>query len=137
MKISRNFTLAELCVTDTGLPNEPDATASGNLCTLVFHILQPLREALQRPVVINSAYRSPRVNKAVGGVPTSQHALGQAADIQVAGMDPLELAQFIRRLELPYDQLIREPTWVHVSYGPRHRHLCLTMRDGKYFPGLH
>jgi zinc D-Ala-D-Ala carboxypeptidase len=136
MKISKNFTLDELCVTNVDAPNVPDAEASGNLCTLVYHILQPLRDALGRPVRVNSAYRSPQVNKIVGGVGNSQHALGQAADITVDGMDPLELAKFIRKLELPYDQLIREPTWVHVSYGPRQRRICLTMRDRKYYPGL-
>lgn len=136
MKISKNFTLDELCVTDTGVPNVPDAVASGNLCTLVFHILQPLRDALGLPIYVNSAYRSPAVNKAVGGVSNSQHALGQAADITVDGYTPSQLAHYIRKLNLPFDQLIQEPTWVHVSYGPRHRGVCLTMRNGKYFAGL-
>ena len=80
------------------------------------------------PITVNSAYRSPQVNALVGGVATSQHSTGEAADIVVAGIGPLELAQIIRNLKLPYDQLIREPTWVHVSYGPKHRRELLTMR---------
>ena len=136
MKITKNFTLDELCVTSTGLPNVPGTDDTVNLINLTVHILQPLRDALGVPVRVNSGFRSRVVNAAVGGVSNSQHALGQAADITAVGFSPSQLAHLIRDLKLPYDQLIQEPTWVHVSYGPRHRRVCLTMRDGKYFAGL-
>lgn len=128
MQLTKNFTLAELCVTNVKAPNNPRPEEVERLKALVVNILQPLRDALGKPVTVNSAYRSPQVNAKVGGVPTSQHSRGEAADIRVAGLDPLELARVIRDLKLPYDQLIREPTWVHVSYGPRHRRELLTMR---------
>lgn len=121
MQLSRNFTLAELTATGTGLPNVPSADEQACLRALAQHILQPLRDALGRPVLVNSGFRSAKVNAAVGGAASSQHRLGQAADIVVAGMTPEALARQIFRMGLPFDQLIWEPTWVHVSYGPRHR----------------
>lgn len=140
MQLSKNFRLAEMTTTSVDAPNEPTPTEVERLRALAENILQPLRDALGKPIIINSAYRSPQVNKVVGGVATSQHSRGEAADIRVPDMTPLELAKVIRQLRLPYDQLIREPTWVHVSYGPRHRRQLLTMRvvNGKstYFKGL-
>ena len=140
MQLSKNFRLAEMTITSVDAPNEPTPTEVERLRALAENILQPLRDALGKPIIINSAYRSPQVNKVVGGVATSQHSRGEAADIRVPDMTPLELAKVIRQLRLPYDQLIREPTWVHVSYGPRHRRQLLTMRvvNGKstYFKGL-
>lgn len=128
MQLTKNFTLAELCVTNVQAPNNPRPEEVERLRLLATKILQPLRDALGKAITVNSAYRSPQVNARVGGVATSQHSRGEAADIRVEGMSPLELAKFIRDLKLPYDQLIREPTWVHVSYGPRHRRELLTMR---------
>lgn len=140
MQLTKNFSLAELTVTSHKVPNIPTLIEIGRLRALAVNILQPLREALGKPVVVNSAYRSPQVNRIVGGVATSQHSRGEAADIRVAGMDPLELACYIRDMYLPYDQLIREPTWVHVSYRESGRRQLLTMRrvNGKstYYAGL-
>lgn len=140
MQLTRNFTLAELTVTNVKAPNNPTGVEIERLRALAVNILQPLRDALGKPVVVNSAYRSPQVNAIVGGVPTSQHSRGEAADIRVAGMGPLELARYIYDLRLPYDQLIREPTWVHVSFREAGRRQLLTMRvvNGKstYSAGL-
>src|SRR5690606_34712544 len=108
MKLTANFTLAELTVTSTGLPNVPTPAEEANLRALAEHVLQPLREAIGRPVLVNSGFRSERVNRAVGGAATSQHRAGQAADIRVPGMSSLELAREILRLGLPFDQLIEE-----------------------------
>ncbi len=141
MRLTTNFTLAELTVTTTGLPNNPTPAEIVHLRALAERILQPLRDDLRRPVLVNSAFRSERVNRTVGGTATSQHRLGQAADIRVEGMTSRALAQAIIDRGLPFDQLIDEfGRWVHVSYGPRHRRQVLTAvkRGGRtvYEPGL-
>ena len=140
MKLTANFSLAELTRTSQNRPNAPADAEVQNLIALAANVLQPLRDALGKPVRITSGYRSEAVNRAVGGSATSQHRLGQAADIQVDGMAPAALAKAIVALALPYDQLIQEPTWVHVSYGPRNRREKLTAKraGGKmvYTPGL-
>lgn len=81
---------------------------------LVDDVLQPLRTAWGRPMTINSGYRCPELNRAVGGVATSQHTKGEAAD--VACDDPYALAQLAHELGLPYDQMILYPTFVHFSH---------------------
>lgn len=127
MRLTTNFTLAELKVTSTGIANTPTPAEIVHLRNLAEKILQPLRDDLRRPVLVNSAFRSERVNRAVGGSPTSQHRLGQAADIRVDGMTSRALARRIIDLQLPFDQVIEEfGRWVHVSYGPRHRRQVLT-----------
>lgn len=141
MRLSPNFTLAELTTTNTGLVNTPNATETANLRALAVNVLQPLRDAIQVPVIVSSGYRGDRVNRAVGGVATSQHRLGQAADISTTSLDSRALARRIVELRLPFDQLIQEfGRWVHVSYGPRHRRQVLTAvtRNGRtvYLPGL-
>ena len=81
---------------------------------LVDEVLQPLRIAWGKPLVINSGYRCPELNREVGGVPTSQHIKGEAAD--VACDDPYALARLACDLGLPYDQMILYPTFVHFSH---------------------
>ena len=90
---------------------------------LTTEILQPLRDALGLPIKISSGYRCRELNAdiEVGGAPTSQHVKGEAADIYAvlpdgSRMAPVELARRIVALELPYDQLIIYPTFVHVSH---------------------
>lgn len=81
----RYFTLKELTHSDTalrlGLDNTPGVTASDNLIYLVEKLLDPIRERYGAPIIVISGYRSPAVNEAVGGVATSQHLRGEAADI--------------------------------------------------------
>lgn len=129
----KHFTLDELTHSQTaarrGLKNDPDQTALANLHALVENVLDPLREALGRPITVSSGYRSPRVNKAVGGAASSQHTMGQAADILVPGLAPADVARHIRAIGLPVDQCLLEfGAWVHVSYGPRHRRQFLNVR---------
>lgn len=81
---------------------------------LVDEVLQPLRTAWGKQLVINSGYRCPELNRVVGGVPTSQHIKGEAAD--VACNDPYALALLAHDLGLPYDQMILYPTFVHFSH---------------------
>lgn len=141
MQLTANFSLAELTVTDRNMPNVPNEAEVASLRSLAEMILQPLRDALGKPVRVNSAFRSEAVNRAVGGTATSQHRLGQAADIHVPGMTSVEVAKKIVALGLPFDQVIEEfGSWVHVSYGPRRRRQQLTAvkRPGKtvYVQGI-
>lgn len=123
MSLSPNFTLNELQVSQTaarrGLSNVAPPWAVPELQRLAQTVLQPLRDHLGRPVVVSSGWRSPAVNAAVGGAVNSDHMQGRAADITVPGMTPLEVAQAIRGLNLPFSQLIHEfRAWVHVSIPP-------------------
>ncbi|EMF80024.1 peptidase M15 [Leptospira weilii serovar Topaz str. LT2116] len=124
MNLSKNFTLAELTVTQTGIANVPDEKQIANLKRLCETILEPLRETIRRPIQINSGYRSPAVNRKIKGSVTSQHMAGEAADLCVVGMSTLDIVKIIVRLNLPFHQLINEGfttgvTWVHVSVAPQ------------------
>ena len=88
-------------------------SAEQNLQALVEHVLDPARERLGIPITVNSGYRCPAHNKAVGGVKNSQHLKGEAADITCA--DNKRLAEIIEQLG-NFDQLIVYPTFLHVSY---------------------
>ena len=81
-----------------------------NIEALVEAVLDPVRERFGKPIFVNSGYRCPRHNAAVGGVPNSQHMRGEAADIR-----PREVGKIIEQLG-KYDQLIYYPTFVHVSW---------------------
>jgi uncharacterized protein YcbK (DUF882 family) len=118
-QLSKNFTLDELLHTNSHLPNVPTETEIARLTALVINVLQPARELLGKPIRVNSGFRSAAVNKAVGGASTSQHCLGEAADLDCT--DNAQLFHLIRE-HLPFDQLIWEggndiqPDWVHVSF---------------------
>jgi zinc D-Ala-D-Ala carboxypeptidase len=125
MHLSRFFTLAELTRSDTaareGIPNQPGEAQIGSLRTLCTTVLDPLREAVARPMRVSSGFRGPALNARIGGSATSQHSQGQAADVQVPGLDMLELFKTVIRLKLPFDQLIYEAQsatvkWVHLSH---------------------
>lgn len=119
MNLSKNFTLDELTVTDTGLLNPPTLQSKQALTDLVLNVLQPTRDLLGIPITVTSGYRSDAVNKAVGGAKTSQHCKGEAADLVCS--DNRLLFEVIRG-SVVFDQLIWEygtdeqPQWVHVSY---------------------
>lgn len=130
----KHFTIDELSrsatATRRGIDNTPTREAIGNLTALVDNVLDPLREAWGKPIRVNSGYRCPALNRAVGGSATSQHLTGQAADITAGGVsENRRLFDLIRRLRLPFDQLIWENggAWVHVSHGPRHRRQVLSI----------
>lgn len=82
--------------------------------SLVDNVLQPLRDIAGVPLHINSGYRCRELNAAIGGVPTSQHVKGEAADI--AFPKPIELARMAADNHLPFDQMIIYPTFVHFSH---------------------
>lgn len=128
--LSPHFTLYELtrsgAAIENDLPNLPNATQEQALRNLCTQVLEPLRRRFG-PIVIASGFRTPRVNKIVGGVPNSQHCKGEAADIVVNNPERAMLMyDFIRR-HLEFDQLILEPIgspsprWIHVSYTLRRR----------------
>ncbi len=122
-RLSKNFTLAELTVTNTGLRNVPNAEQVENLRLLAEKILQPLRDRVGKAINVNSAFRAPAVNKAVGGSATSDHLKGNSADIWVAGMRGRALAELVIEMNLPFDQLIQYlgSDRIHVSFRARPR----------------
>lgn len=122
----KHFTLDELTRSATarrlGIDNTPTRQATANLKQLVANILDPLREAYGAPIYVNSGYRCPALNRAVGGAAGSQHLTGEAADI-TAGSKAGNRRLYELLRNLPVDQAINEHdfAWLHVSYGPRHR----------------
>ena len=151
-QLSTNFSLHELSKSETalrmGFDNTPDEEATENLRLLCEMVLQPVRDHYGKGVKVNSAYRSPESNAAVGGSKTSDHCKGMAADIEIPGVANADLAQFIMD-NLDYTQLILEfytpgipdSGWVHVSYDPNNlkkQELTATKVAGKtqYLPGL-
>lgn len=118
-KISRNFTWEEMTYSrvavENGLRNDPPFEAQLAMKQLVRRLLQPLRIAYAQPIAITSGYRSPEVNKLVGGVPSSQHVKGEAADCYVP--DPEVLLNVLRFCKLPFDQAIlyKRKKFLHLS----------------------
>lgn len=134
MKLSPNFTLAEMLESQTarrkGISEQftPSPEVINSLRALCKNILQPLRDEIGGPIKVSSGYRTPRLNRAIGGARNSQHMVGEAADIQgLNGLTNRQLFNKIKQMNLPFDQLIWEfgndqnPAWVHVSFGPRNR----------------
>ena len=122
------FTIKELCKSSTatakGIDNSPNSEIVKNLEQLIDNILDPLRERYGKPITVNSGYRCPELNKAVGGSKTSQHMKGLAADITVGSPKKNKvLFDLIKEMDLPFDQLIDEKklSWVHVSYSTKPR----------------
>ncbi len=131
------FTITELTKSTTaqqkGIKNIPSKEQEQNLIALVEHILDPLREAYGKPIIVTSGYRCPALNKAVKGSKTSDHLEGRAADIrtvQDTREENKKLFDLIIKLNLPFDQLIDEHNfdWVHVSYSDRNRRQILKIK---------
>lgn len=143
--LSKNFSLAELTKSQTaerkGIPNTPTADHIYNLTALCENILQPIRNEFGS-FIVSSGYRSPELCEAIGSKATSQHAKGEAADFEVAGVSNYDLAKWIEE-NLPFDQLILEcfqggnSGWIHCSYIPDGRKETLTYnRSEGYRKGL-
>ena len=115
MNLSEHFTLEELTFTNhREYDNTPNQIQIDNL-TRLAEFLETVRTLLGKPIMIDSAFRSPEVNHAVGSTSVSQHLRGCAADIRVPGMTPAEVVKAIYDADLPYDQLILELGWTHIS----------------------
>jgi hypothetical protein len=151
VKLSENFTLTEYTKSQTalrqGIDNTPNEEHLEKAKLLFANVVQPVRNHFG-PTVINSGYRGPALNEAVGGSSKSQHCKGEAVDIECPGVPNWEVAKFIED-ELDFDQLILEfytpgipdSGWVHVSYkaeGNRKSVLTAMKENGKtvYKPGL-
>jgi hypothetical protein len=152
MNLSPNFSLHELTKSETALrldlDNTPGEAETEALRLLCEKVLQPVRDHYGKGVKVNSAYRSPESNAAVGGSKTSDHCKGMAADIEIPGVANADLAQWIMD-NLDYTQLILEfytpgipdSGWVHVSYDSdnlKKQELTATKVAGKttYLNGL-
>lgn len=118
----KHFTIKELAHSDTalakGIDNFPTAEAISNLTKLVDNVLDPLREKYGKPICVSSGYRSAILNRSVNGATSSQHRLGEAADITVGSKEENRKLFEIIKSELTFDQLIDEKdfSWVHVSF---------------------
>lgn len=123
---TKNFSYDELIASSTakrlGIDNTPSYDEKERLRQLAIDVLQPIRDSWKGVIVVNSGYRSEALNKAVGGVKTSQHCKGEAADIKVGGKDKnKKLFNHIYKListgEIKVGQLIDEYNyqWIHVS----------------------
>lgn len=139
--ISEHFTLADLCYSDTAVKNNitniPSVEEQGKLQALAVNVLDKVWNHYGQKVTVNSGYRGATLNSLIGGAISSQHCKGEAADIEIYGVNNYELACWIRD-NLDFDQLILEYAtnltsdpnsgWVHVSYKESgNRKQCLTI----------
>ena len=143
MNLSENFTLEEMIASETASRHHIDQTPSNDVLMNLRRLalfLEDVRKLLDKPIHINSAYRSPLANEAVGGKKTSQHCRGTAADIKVKGMTPDQVVRAIVKSGLQYDQVIREfDSWTHVSISngkdiaPRKQALIIDKKGTRAF----
>jgi putative chitinase len=146
MDFPKEFTFEEMTVSQTaarhGIDNIPKGDALDNLL-VTAKAMQRIRRVLgDKPVIVSSGYRSPALNKKIGGSDTSAHTLGYAVDFTVPGFGtPLEVAKAIAEEDFiirRVDQLIHEyDSWVHISFDPRARQQLLTINKSGTKTGLH
>jgi len=127
IKLSEHFTFAEMTRTNTRIENVPNEAQVENLKRLCGW-LERLREKVGKPIIINSGYRSEAVNKAVGGVKSSNHLTGCAADIHVTGIEQLVryaavLLDISDESQEAFDELLLERSsrgtyWIHFAVRP-------------------
>tara|TARA_R110002012_G_scaffold19948_1_gene71101 strand:+ start:3079 stop:3546 length:468 start_codon:yes stop_codon:yes gene_type:complete len=123
MKLSKNFTMSELTRSSTakrkGINNEPSEAVRAKLRFLVNELLQPMRDKLG-PIRVTSGYRSPKLNRAIGGSTKSQHCKGEAVDLQFFEKGLMRnkiMYDYLIENEIEFDQLINEFdfSWIHLS----------------------
>lgn len=140
--LSKNFELSELVVTSAGLPNTPGQAEVAALRRLCEAVLQPWRDRVGR-LRVTSGYRSPAVNRAIGGSSTSQHMRGEAADVVPLDVPLAEAWESLLGAGLPIDQAIvyqraEGRGWIHVSHSVRRTRGELLVqpadRPGQYVP---
>ena len=136
INLSEHFTLGELCKTKMGIENVPNEAQVENL-KRVCQWLERLRSKRNEPIIINSGYRSPAVNRAVGGVPTSNHTTGCAVDIHVTGMEQLIryaaiLLDISDERQEDFDELLLERSpkgtyWLHFAVRPMNNRMRIKL----------
>lgn len=139
LMLSQHFSLPELTATKVRAFNQPNAECLANLVRLAS-VLERVREVLgDKPVIINSAYRSPGVNAAVGGVKNSSHLMGLAADFVCPDFgSPLEVCEAVRGSGVALDQLINvRDSFVHLGIANPMRGQLLTIDKHGTRVGLH
>ncbi len=150
MNITEHFTFAELTESDYaqrhGIHNQPDSHLVISNLHALAHGLERIRAIFNKPVIVKSAYRSAKVNAAVGGHPNSYHTHGLAADIIIPGISAGDAAYEISLHVTDYgiDQLIHEGSWVHIGYplpgvSPRNDILTAIFKHGQptvYLKGI-
>ncbi|MGU7780543.1 D-Ala-D-Ala carboxypeptidase family metallohydrolase [Burkholderia sp. PU8-34] len=136
--LTTHFTLEEMVASDTarrrGIDNTPSPVVVANL-RRTAEVLERVREQLgARPMIVTSGYRSPALNRAVGGVANSAHLSGLAVDFVCPKFGaPIDICRVIAASPIEFDQLIQEGTWVHiglVAYGTKPRRQVLTASFG-------
>lgn len=142
-QLSPHFTLEEMTFSQTaarrGLDNRPPPEVLERL-RITAARMEGVRRALgEKAIRVSSGYRSPALNKVIGGSDTSAHTLGWAVDFTCAGFGtPLEVARALAASGIPFDQLIHEfDSWVHISIDPRGRQQLLTIDKAGVRQGLH
>ncbi len=144
MQLSEHFSYAELTKSTTaarkGISNAPSKEQAANLVTLCNEVLEPLRKLYGRPIRISSGYRSPALNKLVGGSLASHHCIGMAVDIdQGSAAENMKIFNLLKAYGT-FTQLIYEfgnledgPDWVHVSYDQNelNREILRAVQVGK------
>lgn len=119
VKEPKYFTLKELCKTSTGLDNYPNNFTIVNNLRILASVLDTIREEAKLSIVVNSGYRSPEVNRQVGGVPTSLHQFGRAADIRPFFPDDerswRSLVVVVKRYESLFAEVIYHDNYIHVA----------------------
>lgn len=127
-KLSENFTLGEFIASDTakkkGIDNTPTLADIYHMEELCKNLLQPIRDAWGKPIKVTSGFRCYKLNRAVGGSPTSVHTRGWAVDIKPASGSYKDfevfVVDFLMKSDLKWDQVIRETSgnskWLHLGY---------------------
>ena len=122
--IKLNFTMSELLKSEVAekynISNIPDKQSLDNMLILICECLQPLRNYIDKPMIISSGYRSSRLNghPLINGAQNSQHVTGQAVDFTIKGMTPKQIIEKIKASGVEFDQLLNEHNiWVHISYN--------------------
>ena len=126
------FTWREFEITSRQVDNTLPVWAMEPIKGLVVNVLDPLREAVQRPVRVTSGFRSEVLNRLIGGAKGSQHMRGEAADIKVDGFSAVVLATTMVQLRLPFDQVI----WYDPELGG-HVHVSFAQGRGQRGEMLH
>jgi len=139
----RQFTYEEMTVSQTaarrGINNDPEHAKTVLNLLYTAEMMVHVRKLLgDKPIIVSSGYRSPDLNKVVGGSDTSAHTQGWAVDFTCPGFgNPLKVAKAIAESDIEFDQLIHEyEKWVHISFDPRNRKQLLTINKSGTKSGL-